>query len=196
MRFVSAAVAAFAVSAVPANAAYVLFQIEAITSGYDVTSPSSSINRTNVFTTASAVLDTELQPGLQVFNGTYVSAGGMNASFASEIRRGGYQIDGDFTLSGDFSLLLSGQISSLSGASSDFVLFDSNPRGGIYTYRAGRATLTATLLPSDYSGRTGLTSASPGIPEPATWAMMIAGFGLVGLLSRRAARTASRKQLL
>ena len=34
-------------------------------------------------------------------------------------------------------------------------------------------------------------SAVPGVPEPATWAMMIIGFGLLGGLLRRRRRTAS-----
>ena len=36
-------------------------------------------------------------------------------------------------------------------------------------------TITLTYTPT----------ATPGIPEPATWAMLIAGFGLVGVASRR-----------
>ena len=43
--------------------------------------------------------------------------------------------------------------------------------------------------PVDYSFRITQISAGP-IPEPATWAMMIVGFGLTGGLMRRARRTA------
>jgi hypothetical protein len=31
----------------------------------------------------------------------------------------------------------------------------------------------------------GIDAASPAVPEPATWAMMIAGFGMVGFAMRR-----------
>lgn len=41
---------------------------------------------------------------------------------------------------------------------------------------------------NDYTGNFRFTSAA--VPEPATWAMMLGGFGLVGLATRRRTRTA------
>lgn len=36
--------------------------------------------------------------------------------------------------------------------------------------------------------------AVPGVPEPAAWAMLIAGFGLVGMAARRPRETPARKE--
>ncbi len=45
----------------------------------------------------------------------------------------------------------------------------------------------ASSLPEDFAINRLLLTGTPGgvIPEPATWAMLIAGFGLVGLMARR-----------
>lgn len=45
------------------------------------------------------------------------------------------------------------------------------------------------LLPAAAAAQVGPAIAEPGlVPEPATWTMMITGFGLVGLGLRRSAR--------
>ena len=43
---------------------------------------------------------------------------------------------------------------------------------------------------NDYTGNFRIQSAAGAVPEPATWAMMLSGFGLVGASMRRRARTA------
>lgn len=76
---------------------------------------------------------------------------------------------------------------------SNFALPDLRGRaiiGGIGTYRSGlqpgdkfgaeTIQLTAANLPSHYHDFTTGT-----VPEPASWAFMIAGFGAVGSMSRR-----------
>lgn len=65
---------------------------------------------------------------------------------------------------------------------------DFGDHGGVY----GGATLTFTLSgetpvipdPTDPTDPTPVDPI-PGVPEPGTWALMIAGFGLVGMLRRR-----------
>jgi hypothetical protein len=49
----------------------------------------------------------------------------------------------------------------------------------------GLATLTY-IVPGSGGGYAG--SIAPGVPEPASWAMLIAGFGLVGAAQRRSGR--------
>jgi hypothetical protein len=49
--------------------------------------------------------------------------------------------------------------------------------GSNYTTFAGPGYATAFMDP--------IVSFSAGVPEPASWAMMIAGFGLVGAAARR-----------
>ena len=69
------------------------------------------------------------------------------------------------------------------GGSFDKVVFAETPAGGGYesdNHTVGRfltrGTGTSVLITS---GQT------PGVPEPGTWAMLIAGFGLTGLVARR-----------
>jgi hypothetical protein len=52
---------------------------------------------------------------------------------------------------------------------------------GYHAYSAGSYRLT-------FNG-TGVVQPTPGVPEPATWAMMIGGLGLVGGAMRRRVRT-------
>jgi hypothetical protein len=63
----------------------------------------------------------------------------------------------------------------VAGTSADFE-FGAIGRPGVWSGNVG-ATLTITDL-------------SAAIPEPASWAMMIAGFGLVGMAARRHRRSA------
>lgn len=70
---------------------------------------------------------------------------------------------------------------------------------GRYLDASGSASLTGLLRFGMFEGVpassaegsfTGRLTA-PGIPEPATWAMLIAGFGIVGLAARRRRSTAT-----
>lgn len=82
-----------------------------------------------------------------------------------------------------------------SGNPVDGSFFDNSSGTGTFLYDAAnagsRATIDATVdftvrRLADYTGRGGLIALSAGaIPEPATWAMMIGGFGLVGGAMRR-----------
>lgn len=48
----------------------------------------------------------------------------------------------------------------------------------------------STQLVTDFTGNLGLRGfGAAAVPEPATWAMMIAGFGLIGLFTRRRVAT-------
>lgn len=69
------------------------------------------------------------------------------------------------------------------GGSFDRIVFAENPQGGGYesdNHTVGRfltkGTGTSVLITSGQV---------PGVPEPGTWAMLIAGFGVVGAASRR-----------
>lgn len=49
----------------------------------------------------------------------------------------------------------------------------------------GNGTLKLYYWDSNFDDNSGFISASVSVPEPASWAMMIAGFGLVGAAARR-----------
>jgi hypothetical protein len=57
---------------------------------------------------------------------------------------------------------------------------------------------TATFTVSDFFGRTGLShitafdTGGPSVPEPATWAMMLLGFGGIGFAMRRGRKQSGR----
>ena len=57
---------------------------------------------------------------------------------------------------------------------------------------AGAGTTDARMRPSLVSQMFQGTINAPAVPEPATWAMMICGFGTVGLAMRRRRRTLAR----
>jgi hypothetical protein len=66
-------------------------------------------------------------------------------------------------------------------------------------YTGGRAIFTTEVYPNcartgncDLNFRVTGTSAVAAVPEPTTWAMMIAGFGIVGFSLRRRSKQAVR----
>lgn len=86
------------------------------------------------------------------------------------------------------SILLNGTaIGAIGGGYTSFTSFDST--GGLFV--AGLNTLTFVTLNSG-SGPTGLNVELSGnataVPEPATWGLMITGFGMVGFAARRRTR--------
>lgn len=69
------------------------------------------------------------------------------------------------------------------GRSFDKIVFSENPQAGGYesdNHTVGHFLTkgTGTVVPID-------PGSFPVVPEPATWAMMLAGFGLVGATVRR-----------
>ena len=68
-----------------------------------------------------------------------------------------------------------------------------DPSGAFCNWSAGGVAFAGTAYSIDFGGTANQTgydnitfgSANPGVPEPATWAMMIMGFGLVGASMRR-----------
>lgn len=77
-----------------------------------------------------------------------------------------------------------------------YTLGDFTPSGALSGYDAGKASITFTFnqaggAGSDISGSFSFASPPSGIPEPATWGMMIAGAGMAGAAVRR--RRASAK---
>lgn len=79
-------------------------------------------------------------------------------------------------------------------AGSDYDLAYASPKFSHagYALGAGTYSVTATVSLSPYSGGGGAAElVSTAVPEPATWAMMIGGIGLVGgTLRRRAGKPA------
>jgi hypothetical protein len=89
----------------------------------------------------------------------------------------------------------------LSAQSGDNCVGD--PNGTFCNFSAAGVTFTGTAFSIDFGGTAGQTGFDnitfgtdvPGgsvVPEPATWAMMIIGFGLVGATVRRRRETAVR----
>jgi hypothetical protein len=103
------------------------------------------------------------------------------AGFTTIARRGpnGIVLEADFfgmpnSMTGQVNGLFEGEISTS-------YIFRTNARG----FKAG------TYGVSNASTTQGITFAPNAVPEPATWAMMLGGFGLLGAASRRSARAKS-----
>ncbi|WP_313669041.1 PEPxxWA-CTERM sorting domain-containing protein [Sandarakinorhabdus sp.] len=60
---------------------------------------------------------------------------------------------------------------------------------GVIQFKGKFTSLTLTT--NNVENWSGLTIGAPGVPEPASWAMLIAGFGLVGAAARRRRQTVS-----
>jgi opacity protein-like surface antigen len=68
-----------------------------------------------------------------------------------------------------------------------------DPSGAFACWNTAGVAFAGTAFSIDFGGTANQTGydnitfgrATPGIPEPATWAMLIAGFGLVGFAARR-----------
>ena len=91
-------------------------------------------------------------------------------------------------VAGDFDLSLNFGTTMPTGVLTGFKLGD-------YTITIDPSTITGQQTQDFvYSFRGGrlLGAPAPGVPEPATWAMMIAGFGLAGAAARSRSRVAAR----
>lgn len=49
--------------------------------------------------------------------------------------------------------------------------------------------------PADYSGQFAFTTQTPAVPEPATWGMMLLGFGAIGFAMRRRKQAEGTKRI-
>lgn len=85
------------------------------------------------------------------------------------------------------------QILTVGGGFDDYVLFGlvqpDGPANVAYYFAPGALSAAgiydSTLFGKDQAGRLTVTVLGGAVPEPASWAMMIAGFGLVGASMRR-----------
>jgi hypothetical protein len=101
---------------------------------------------------------------------------GSNANYRTDgLGSDGPDIAKVFAASGAVNFIFDGGLAS--GSESYFFFIDTAAKKYAKT---GRYDLTGTFAISD-----SFATFAPGVPEPATWAMMIGGFGLIGAASRR-----------
>lgn len=109
--------------------------------------------------------------------------------------------DFTFDLGGTFDVIMQLQASIAGGVSQpiDFSLFRGTPGSGVLLatsalttgpalerlLAAGSYYLQIGTIAQDNELVSGSLSLASGVPEPAAWAMMIAGFGLVGVAARQ-----------
>ena len=115
-------------------------------------------------------------------------------------------LDGDFTFDGDFNSLISGTLENGNELHFGQTLFGQTIIGAHFGNVSGPAGNVSVFWLFDF-GATGVdfitlddatgfsnaalyTTAAPGVPEPATWAMMLLGFGAAGFAIRRRRRPA------
>lgn len=125
----------------------------------------------------------------------YETSAGLSINFSSEVAAFGFY----GTDIGDFNGQLSVILTRAGGTETLLVPHTLNAPDGsllffgiIDTANPFTAIEFGTTTGQDFFGFDDLTigdirqvTPTPGIPEPATWAMLIAGFGLVGLAARR-----------
>jgi hypothetical protein len=111
-------------------------------------------------------------------------------------------LDGDFTFDGDFNSLISGTLENGNELHFGQTLFGETIIGAHFGNVAGAAGNVSVFWLFDF-GAAGVdfitlddpagfsnaalytTAAAPGVPEPATWAMLLLGFGAAGFAIRR-----------
>jgi hypothetical protein len=79
----------------------------------------------------------------------------------------------------------------VAGTSTSTELFASGELHGIIQFAGPITTLSFTDVSENWHGiQIGIGSVAGAVPEPATWALVLAGFGLTGAALRRRAKTA------
>jgi hypothetical protein len=163
LKILLAGAAALAFAA-PANAATYLFSLTgSYTASFEL---SSSPTPSLIFPDSFAVAN---------ISGTYQGVGGSKTAFfyIADIG-GGFGLknsnNNQFPFVSDGPQLFTGTLAAPTFKTGTFSLVQFNG--------AGRYTLTITNLDAPV----------PTIPEPATWAMMIGGFGMLGAAARRRTR--------
>lgn len=92
-----------------------------------------------------------------------------------------------------FQALLQGSVTSVNGGSV-FINFDNTPQ--LITTPGGSFTLQVNDVSVAAGGATQILSGQlQAVPEPATWAMMLLGFGAIGMAMRRRRRNLALPQL-
>ena len=115
-------------------------------------------------------------------------------------------LDGDFTFDGDFNSLILGTLENGNELHFGQTLFGqtiigahfgnvSGPAGNVsvfWLFDFGAAGVDFITLDdaTGFSNAALYTTGAPGVPEPATWAMMLLGFGAAGFAIRRRRRPA------
>lgn len=171
MKLALVLAAALGVAAVPASAAQFTFNFATSTALFG-----GPVSGSGVITTSDTPMTIGGQTALAVigitgtFNGAAIT-GPTLASFGNYFITGPTFVDG------------SGLRFNTTATSNVSLFYDSNAR----SYRVNAINLGRSSL---------VTATSAAVPEPGTWALLIAGFGLTGFALRRRTRQAATARLL
>lgn len=156
-----------------------------LTYSFRLNGPADTIVPLIAYTSISVIRDAGLgrvYAGLEIYDGfSYVASKAFELGDADGAGTvgftGGIAFDGHTGATGEFNLYASANSWSLTGSAfvDPYLIID--PAYG--------------LIDPDYASKYSLSfsqgagNVAPGVPEPASWALMIVGFGLVGAAARR-----------
>ena len=152
---------------------------------FGVTSSTPVIGSGTAFGSSTSLVSSTQGDFTAVPNFTFATLGSLKASNGSPI-----------TLSSSFGSFtgtvtsVNANTSGLSSVVSFYTLGTFTPAGSLSAFSTGAASLTFSFTQtggagSAVSGSYTLASPPAGVPEPATWGMMIAGAGMAGAAVRR-----------